>query len=289
MKHKWIWFFIFLLGLFGWTRPLSRAEDEKWIRITKDGGLETRLIVYGQGEPIKLSLDASESERGPTKIRIYKIGEEEILKYLTHDEKYNQIYTFLPTEGLEVEGELTVGTAQAFNLPIETTGWRLVEAVKEGVKDQVVVGIDGMGTIAKEGRDTIILWSQNFSDKKSVKGGQVRVYSLRDRVEIIQETTVDEQGLALVRSDKRADVVVVEHEGRITLTPLNETNLNLEWYYDWKNFVPYKVGTMSFVFTDRPIYKPGDTLYFKAILRSNDDGRYWIPTGNATVKVSRGW
>ncbi len=290
MRRKLVVMFLVLgLVVAGYWGKQGQAEDKNWVRIGKDNGSWMRLGVYGQGKPIGLKLSAEEGAQGQTKIRIYKIGEDQITRYLAHDDKYNQIFSPISNEGLEKEGELTAEIGKEFNLPIETVGWRLVEAEREGVKDQVIIGINGMGTTAKAGKETIVLWNQNFSDRKSIKGGQVRVYNLRDRVEVIQETTVDESGLAIIRNDTRADMVVVEHEGEKTVTPLNETTLNQDWYYNWNNFGPYRVGTKSFVFTDRPIYKAGDKLYFKAILRADDDGRYQVAAGTAEVKISRGW
>ena len=37
------------------------------------------------------------------------------------------------------------------------------------------------------------------------------------------------------------------------------------------------VGSLS---TDRPIYRPGETVHIKGVLRLNNDGRYTLPTGN---------
>ena len=41
----------------------------------------------------------------------------------------------------------------------------------------------------------------------------------------------------------------------------------------------------SFVHTDRPIYRPGDVVRFRAILRDGEAGAYTIPTGERTIRV----
>ncbi len=41
----------------------------------------------------------------------------------------------------------------------------------------------------------------------------------------------------------------------------------------------------AYFFTDRPIYRPGQTVYFKGIVRADDDARYALPTDNAKVHV----
>ena len=32
-----------------------------------------------------------------------------------------------------------------------------------------------------------------------------------------------------------------------------------------------------YVYTDRPIYRPGQTVYFRAVARGKDNGRYYNP------------
>ncbi len=40
------------------------------------------------------------------------------------------------------------------------------------------------------------------------------------------------------------------------------------------------------LYTDRPIYRPGETVYFKSVIRTDDDARYSLPTGaNLTFSV----
>ncbi len=39
------------------------------------------------------------------------------------------------------------------------------------------------------------------------------------------------------------------------------------------------------LYTDRPIYRPGQTVYFKEIVRGDDDGRYFVPTTSPSFTV----
>jgi alpha-2-macroglobulin len=55
---------------------------------------------------------------------------------------------------------------------------------------------------------------------------------------------------------------------------IGETNIwNLGINYGWGPALPL----FSYLYTDRPIYRPGDTVYFKGILRENNYGRYALP------------
>jgi uncharacterized protein YfaS (alpha-2-macroglobulin family) len=48
----------------------------------------------------------------------------------------------------------------------------------------------------------------------------------------------------------------------------------------------YQYPYAAYLFTDRPIYRPAQTVYFKGIFRGDDDARYSLPTGNAKVNVT---
>ena len=41
----------------------------------------------------------------------------------------------------------------------------------------------------------------------------------------------------------------------------------------------------AYLFTERPIYRPGQTVYFKGILRNDDDADYSLPARGAIVKI----
>jgi uncharacterized protein YfaS (alpha-2-macroglobulin family) len=56
----------------------------------------------------------------------------------------------------------------------------------------------------------------------------------------------------------------------------------------WRFDLPvdyYPSRYSGYLFTDRPIYRPGQTVYFKGILRGDDDAHYSLPTGDAKVHV----
>jgi uncharacterized protein YfaS (alpha-2-macroglobulin family) len=67
---------------------------------------------------------------------------------------------------------------------------------------------------------------------------------------------------------------------------------------DWANGIspwqfnissdPYLDPYRGYVYTDRAIYRPGQTVYFKGVLRADDDGQYTLPSDlkSATVVVN---
>ena len=47
----------------------------------------------------------------------------------------------------------------------------------------------------------------------------------------------------------------------------------------------YQHPFAAYFFTDRAIYRPDQTVYFKGILREDDDAQYSLPTGNGKANI----
>ncbi len=64
-----------------------------------------------------------------------------------------------------------------------------------------------------------------------------------------------------------------------------------QWYdgvSPWNFSMPterYLTPFSAYFFTERPIYRPGQTVYFKGILRGDDDAHYSLPTGDEEMHV----
>jgi len=56
------------------------------------------------------------------------------------------------------------------------------------------------------------------------------------------------------------------------------------WKFDLRT-EEYEDDFTAYFFTDRPIYRPGQTVYFKGILRGDDDAHYSLPTGDDPVRI----
>lgn len=52
----------------------------------------------------------------------------------------------------------------------------------------------------------------------------------------------------------------------------------MPWQFDIPANSSDEIDTLAYLYTDRPIYRPGDTVYFKGIARDTNYGRYLTPT-----------
>jgi uncharacterized protein YfaS (alpha-2-macroglobulin family) len=141
--------------------------------------------------------------------------------------------------------------------------------------------------MVKEADNEMVFWAQNYETLRSVSTGKIRVYILNQNITLNTEADFNDQGVAKTGISGEMDIAIAEIDGDVSFIPLNYQYVGYERYWDKFREKERKLG--FFTFTDRPIYKPGDKVYFKTVLRDDDDGRYSIPKGNATIYLYKDW
>lgn len=179
-------------------------------------------------------------------------------------------------------------------------GFYALDASAAGVTGRTRLALEVTHTnlLVKRGADSALVWAADLASGQPVAGAAV--------------TLLDAGGRQLASGATGQDGVF---EGRFTrtegqqgglaiwaaLTRENDTALATD---DWnESAAPFSFGfpTASFstpsplkgyVYTDRPVYRSGETVHARAIVRADDDGRYSLPTSaaglSAQVRDSRG-
>jgi uncharacterized protein YfaS (alpha-2-macroglobulin family) len=226
-------------------------------------------------------------------IEMYKANEDAVLAYLTHDDKGKQLkaepdiskFTFV------TQVKTAVDTAQGTKviLPLENSGVWYLKVTVNGITSHAFVVRSESGTILKEGNNEFIFWGQYFKSKKSVSDGTITTYNLQNGIKSLSTSSFNADGIAKNPLTDLADIAVVKRNGEIGIIPINLQYLNSYYGSDYKNFRTKPNLTRYFVFTDRPLYRPGDTVYFKAVLRDDDDARYTLPQGSVHASIRDGY
>lgn len=223
------------------------------------------------------------------KIDLYKISKSDILDFFTYNvnDTSRYISETLDTQDFERITSLDLknqGFEDKVLLPIEGTGAWLVRATVDGesFNDAIILRSD-IGSIVREGNDEYVFWSQQISSGKSLSAGTVEVFNLQGGVNLLDSRSLSSQGIATSAIKNNADVAIFESlDGELALIPLN---IPQSIYYRSTSFQEKQIGTKYYLFTDRPLYKPGDTVNFKAIVRNDDDAVYSVPTGVVNAKA----
>lgn len=252
---------------------------------------------YGRGGVIPVSSVGESSINidsydvtGIADVRIYEAGKNNLLEFLVHDEKNDQINKKIDFNNLKLvaatKHEIKYGGSK-FSFPEKLLGIYVLNIKINNIEENVFIVRSNTGAVSTEGDNEIILWTQDFRTKKSVAGAKGTIYNLLEKQEILSTILFDEEGIAKFPASSKADIGIVEKDGDIAMIIFNLNYLNSSYRYE--GFTPQTKSTKYFLFMDRPLYRPGDTAHFKSIMRDDYDAEYSASSGSVTVKAYKGW
>ena len=210
---------------------------------------------------------------------VYKNENEQVAKEIDTGK-----FTFVTT--VEKDGKLDYSSPVKVALPLKDSGIYFLRVKINDHTSNAFVVRSNIGALVKEGNGEYVFWGQDFRNKKSISSGNVRIYNFKDSIKEISNVSFSNEGIARSNLTSEADVAFIFQDPEIAVVPLNLLYLNTG--YSWQRFRDKSLTTRYFTFTDRPLYRPGDTIYFKSILREEDDVRYFIPTKPIEVTIIKG-
>jgi len=167
-------------------------------------------------------------------------------------------------------------------------GLYLLAMQNEGrLQDYLFVALTHNTLVIKRSGHELFVWASTFAGK-NLADTEVRLYS--DRGEKLRVGKTDENGIyrTTIPDGYTPDLIAARQtDGDITIAGLDWIWQNYGyWYYDSGDVVNVP-STIAYIYTDRPIYRPGQTVYFKAVVRQDKDARYFmLPAGTpVTLRI----
>ncbi len=162
-------------------------------------------------------------------------------------------------------------------IPVKDRGVYLIEATDGKLRAYTIVVVSQMALITKTAPGTILAFASDRQTSQPVPAATTFFFVNRDQV---GEATADQDGLAQV------EVKEPRPEGvQVMARTKDDFAISAPWSY-WMTTDPARSLT-TYVYTDRPVYRPGDTVHFKAILRTRSGFTYQAPANtNFDVKIS---
>ncbi|MFZ5921454.1 MAG: Ig-like domain-containing protein, partial [Chloroflexota bacterium] len=179
-------------------------------------------------------------------------------------------------------------------LPVDVPpGLYIVNATYNGkLYDQMFVVLSRNTLVVKRSSNEIFAWVTDINGG-NIPEAEVRVYSTKG--EKIRQGKADESGFyrTAIPEGYTPMLVTAQIKGKdgmdVTLSGFG--GFSSDSFYWWNS--PSTQETQRYLiytYTDRPIYRPGQTVNFKAIVRQDNDVKYsLLPTGTpVTVRIQDG-
>ena len=152
-------------------------------------------------------------------------------------------------------------------VPVSDKGVYLVEATNGTLRAYTIIVITEIAVITKAAPGRLMSFVVNRRSGDPIAGSMVRVWV--DQKEVAAKTT-DQQGLL------DTDLTEAKPENvAVVATSADQFAINTPGAWNLGNDPDSSLR--GYTYTDRPVYRPGDTVHFKSIIRAQTVSGYIIP------------
>ena len=156
--------------------------------------------------------------------------------------------------------------SQRVTIPVNDKGVYLVEATNGRLRAYTIVVITDLAIVTKAASGRLVCFVVDRTSGNPMPGASTRVWI--DQQEIANKPT-DQQGivdLAITQAKPESVAVLASYQDDVTVDAPGAWNMGSE-----------ARSLRGYTYTDRPVYRPGDTVHFKTIVRTETPGGYMIP------------
>ncbi len=160
------------------------------------------------------------------------------------------------------------------------------------LESQLILVLSRNTLLVKQAEGQLVTWVADIPDMDGTGGAprpnvEVGVYA-RDGSRLAQGFT-DAQGVfrTEVSTDPQPLIVIARQGDALSNSDITASGLSNEWrtgyspWWGWWHPSPAALDYAVHIYTDRPIYRPGQTVFFKAIVRADADVSYsLLPPGS---------
>ena len=160
----------------------------------------------------------------------------------------------------------------------------------EGVNDTQVLVATKTALTLKRTTDQVLVWATDIGDGSPVNKLLLTFYNSKGENVGTGATGADglfEGKIQATKGDlnvvgiRENDIAAVSDTWEQGIEPWRFASVQYQWEQMKHTYRVY-------VYTDRPLYRPGQTVFFKAIVRNDDDGAYSQPPAGTDVKIKVG-
>ncbi len=151
------------------------------------------------------------------------------------------------------------------------------EAGREPINHFMVVSTASL--VLKTEIDAAVVWVTDVQTGQPIAGAPVTIYD--SGYTAIGSGSTGADGIARIEIPRQDNlflplVAVYAAEGQFGMGYTNWTEGIDPWRFE-QNYDFYPLRYTAYLYTDRPVYRPGQTVYFRGVVRSRDDVTYTPP------------
>ncbi|HEY0068941.1 MAG TPA: alpha-2-macroglobulin family protein, partial [Chloroflexia bacterium] len=262
--------------------------------------------VYSEG-PTRVRLEASNLAK--LKLQIYTLSDNDVRSIMRRGVYDYNNSTSTPTVPGQLKREWDVDVPQAPQGEAATLypvvsldansdrlppGFYLVRATapspysERPLESVGVLVVGRTGVVTKSEGNNLFIWAADLGSGNPMPGYKLRVeqFGYEGALQAVQHATTGADGVArLVLNDAvytSAFISVWSDVEGDTLLATTGWSRNLYFSYYGGESSADERGAM---YTDRPIYRPAQTVYFRGVLRADDDASYSMPDPGRSIEL----
>jgi uncharacterized protein YfaS (alpha-2-macroglobulin family) len=282
--------------LFGQQKPLVKFVSKNGIYLNEKGSKNVAIKILNVPK---------------VKVTVYKIYENNILSffrnnsmsYYYEEDYYYDDYYGDNYYGMEDLGDVVLSKVYdtktlkkingntIINLNLnEINNFKGIYVVKvnseedQWIKDSKIISISDIGIITKYSNNELYVFANSINSTEAISGAKVNLISHNNQT--VSTLTTDNAGMVKVNDIKKVlgnfklKMITVVNGSDFNYLHLDQTRIDLT---DFETGGAYEneSGYDAFIYGDREIYRPGETMYLNTIVRDNK----YKPLANNPVKL----
>lgn len=141
---------------------------------------------------------------------------------------------------------------------------------KQDYRDSKLFFITELGMVTKRGKGTTLIHTLDLRSGKPIADVDLKLFSQEG---LEGDYSTDSEGMLILETNNESETGIIAKNGAsIALASSN--------FYRW-----FDEEEKTYVYTDRPVYRPDQEVYFKAILWKGDQDDYSARTKEVKVKI----
>jgi len=162
------------------------------------------------------------------------------------------------------------------DVPVESLekGAYVVEATDGNLRAYTILVVSELALVTKSAPGQLLAYSVDRRAGNPIAGTAVEVWAAHKKLASVE---TDKDGLGLLNlstanAQETQDIRILGKHGRdVALVAPYYMSISSDPSQDWTGYV----------YTDRPVYRPGHPVHFKAILRTRAGEKYRVPAGES--------